>query len=50
VDERPGAGTPTRRHPWLVESAGVRPVAAPDDTFELGLEWLLDGMAATLGE
>ena len=26
------------------------PFAAPDDTFGLGLEWLLDGMAATLGE
>jgi hypothetical protein len=31
----------------LAERPDLRP---PEDTFDLGLEWLLDGMAATLAE
>jgi AcrR family transcriptional regulator len=41
----------TGEFPFLARVVVERPeLRAPEDTFDLGLEWLLDGMAATLGE
>jgi AcrR family transcriptional regulator len=60
-DAQPWAGPRERARVQELLSTGEFPILAailaerpdlrpPEDTFDLGLEWLFDGMAATLGE